>query len=239
MDFQVKSPTMDAAALQGVQPQFEPTHIHTEDGQQGANGAENDEGGYCGTIQGYWATAAEGVQKFTMDYPLIAIITAVVFGIFGISQVLPIFITTCIVGIPLVCFAYLSIKTIWENREEFSQRLVLALAAASAHNAMQQGAIQLPHMMEQVGDAAQQMGHVAEQLGHNLQQQQQPKLVGLHQLPRPMPMGKASAMPADENQGHGYVFVPIVPTKPHPDSFAGMLHRTLTRQDVGAAAIKA
>lgn len=235
MDIQVKSVTVDAAAQQGVQPQFEPMHMHTEDGQQGANGVEDGEGGYCGTIQGYWETAAEGVKRFTMDYPLIAIITAVVFGIFGISQVLPIFITTCIVGIPLVCFAYLSVKTIWENREEFSQRLVLALAAASAHNALQQGAIQLPQMMEQVGDAAQQVGHVAEQLGHNLQQQQQqPKQVGLHQLPRPMPMGKASAMPADENQGHGYVFVPIVPTKPHPDSFAGMLHRGLTAQSIKA-----
>jgi len=238
MDIQ-KTTTVDAAAQQTVHQQFVP--MQSAEGGQAANGAEDGEGGYCGTIQGYWATAAEGVQKFTMDYPLIAIITAVVFGIFGISQVLPIFITTCIVGITLVCFAYLSIKTIWENREEFSQRLVLALAAASAHHAMQQGAIQLPQMMEQVGDAAQQMGHVAEQLGHNLQQQQQqqPKQVGLHQLPRPVLMGKASAMPADENQGHGYVFVPIVATRPHPDSFAGMLHRTLTLQDVGAAAIKA
>jgi hypothetical protein len=221
---------MDAAALQGVQPQFQP--IHSEEGQA-ANGAQDDEGGYCGTIQGYWATAQEGVQKFTMDYPLIAIITAVVFGIFGISQVLPIFITTCIVGIPLVCFAYLSVKTIWENREEFSQRLVLALAAASAHNALQQGAIQLPQVMEQVGDAAQQVGHVAQQLGQNLQQQQQPKQAGLHQAPLAVRGGKGSAM---QEEHQGYVFVPVLP---HPNSFAGMLHRTLTRQDVGAAANKA
>ncbi|MBI2743674.1 MAG: hypothetical protein HYX48_07130 [Chlamydiales bacterium] len=79
----------------------------------------------------YWDSARDGVYLFVMQNPLIAVITAIVFLLFGISQILPTFIAALITGIPLISFSVLIIQTIWDNLEEFQIQLAHAVKIQS------------------------------------------------------------------------------------------------------------
>ncbi len=75
-------------------------------------------------ICSWWTFSQVSIEHFVMDQPLIAIVTAVVFAIFGISQVLPTIVAALLISIPLLAFSYLVAQTIYNNQDEFAYHLV-------------------------------------------------------------------------------------------------------------------
>jgi len=78
-----------------------------------------------------------GVDNFVLEHPLAALVMAVVFGIFGLSQILPSFLGVILTGGPLCYASYRMGKAMWNNWERFTQAL--------AENAMQGAVNQMQH----------------------------------------------------------------------------------------------
>ncbi len=85
----------------------------------------------CDTVGQYWAVAKDSARNLVDSNPILAMITAVVFAIFGISQILPTVVSAIIIAVPLCSFAYMIAQDILLNREAFTQRLLMQLASTS------------------------------------------------------------------------------------------------------------
>ena len=105
--------------------------------------AETAAGCNLDTLKAYGQAIQLAVSNFVMDYPLIAIVSTVVFGIFGLTMILPQFISTLIIYIPLLAFSYMAVSTLAseENRERFSHRLAESLFKSDVHDAAAQLAL--------------------------------------------------------------------------------------------------
>jgi hypothetical protein len=114
----------------------------------------------CAALGEYWQMAQLAASNFVKDYPLLAIITAVVFAIFGISQILPTIISTLLISVPMIAFSYLLIQSMIENRAEFSEKVAMSLAqgGAAALQAQVQGQIPMEQIQELLAQLQQQAG---------------------------------------------------------------------------------
>lgn len=93
---------------------------------------EEEHRGQEGIVDDAWAWlnhASAGIDQFVVDYPLPALVMAVVCGIFGISQILPSFLAALLTGVPLCYFSYRIYKAATTRWPEFSR----ALAAEAAN----------------------------------------------------------------------------------------------------------
>ena len=79
------------------------------------------------TLWTWFDHASKGVEQFVLENPVIALVTMVVFGMFGISQILPTFLAAIFTGIPLCAYSFMVGKTIWQDHVEFSRALAQAV----------------------------------------------------------------------------------------------------------------
>ena len=76
--------------------------------------------GGCGAIFSHLRTT---VAHNVHEQPLFMLVTAVVFALFGISQVLPTILAAIVISIPLLTFAYFTFEAIYSEREMFAAHL--------------------------------------------------------------------------------------------------------------------
>ncbi len=77
-------------------------------------------GSGCGAIFSHLRTT---VAHNVHEQPLFMLVTAVVFALFGISQVLPTILAAIVISIPLLTFAYFTFEAIYSEREMFAAHL--------------------------------------------------------------------------------------------------------------------
>src|ERR1700722_7399000 len=92
--------------------------------QVGGQVLQAAEAGCMDNFRNYWSYAQVTIEHFVMDQPVIAVIVAVVFFIFGISQILPTLLAAILTGIPLIAFSYTVAQTVCAHQEEFAHHLV-------------------------------------------------------------------------------------------------------------------
>lgn len=86
---------------------------------------------YVESLGHWWDLSHQGIQKFVQENPLIALVTMVVFGIFGISQILPTFISALLIGVPLCYYSFIVGQTILEDRHGFTENLRANIVASA------------------------------------------------------------------------------------------------------------
>jgi hypothetical protein len=79
------------------------------------------------TLWTWFDHASKGVEQFVLENPVIALVTMVVFGMFGIAQILPTFLAAILTGIPLCACSFMIGKTIWQDHVQFSRALAQAV----------------------------------------------------------------------------------------------------------------
>jgi hypothetical protein len=79
------------------------------------------------TLWTWFDHASKGIEQFVLENPVIALVTMVVFGMFGISQILPTFLAAIFTGIPLCAYSFMVGKTIWQDHVQFSRALAQAV----------------------------------------------------------------------------------------------------------------
>lgn len=89
--------------------------------------ADENSIGCWGTVVKYWNYMITSIHEFVMSNPLIALVSAVVFAVFGISQLLPTIVAAILTGIPLICFSTLIFINIIQHNQDFSNSLALQI----------------------------------------------------------------------------------------------------------------